>query len=133
MTHCPICNGILEHTTKMVEYSYKNHTKKIEQIGDYCTVCSESFLCAKDLKHSQKSISNFKREVEHLLSTEELKRIRKQSHLTQKEASELFGGGVRAFHKYETAEINQSKPLDILLRLIDMKKITLEDIKKVAT
>jgi len=42
----------------------------------------------------------------------------------------LFGGEVRVFHKYETAEITQSKPLDILFRFFDSNKITLDDIKK---
>lgn len=53
-------------------------------------------------------------------------------HLNQQEASALFGGGVHAFYKYETAEITQSKPLDILFRLLDQKKISLDDIKQVA-
>ena len=132
MTHCPICNGNIEFTTKKVTYTYKEHTRDIEQSGEYCISCGESFLSPKDLKSTQKDIANFKREVDNLLTTEELKRIRKKSHLTQQEASNLFGGGIRAFHKYETAEITQSKPLDILFRLIDSNKITLEDVKQAA-
>jgi HTH-type transcriptional regulator/antitoxin MqsA len=130
MTHCPICSGPIEFTTKKVTYTYKEHTKEIEQSGDYCLNCKESFLSAKDLKSTQKDIANFKREVDNLLTTEELKRIRKRFHLSQQEASNLFGGGLRAFHKYETAQITQSKSLDILFRLIDSNKITLDDIKK---
>ena len=132
MTNCPLCNGTIENTTKTITYTYKENSKDIKQTGNYCSVCGESFLSPKDLKSTQKDIVNFKREIDHLLTTEELKRIRKKSHLTQQEASNIFGGGLRAFHKYETAEITQSKPLDILLRLIDADKITLEDIKKAA-
>lgn len=132
MINCPICKGTLKNTTKTIVYKYKNHTKNIKQKGEYCTSCGESFLSPKDLKSTQKDIVNFKREVDHLLTTQELKRIRKKFHLTQKEASNLFGGGVRAFHKYETAEVTQSKPLDILFRLIDSNKITLEDIKQLS-
>ncbi len=132
MTNCPICNGTIERTIKLIEYKYKGHTRNIKQVGDYCIKCGESFLTPKDLKSTQKEIVNFKREIDHLLTTEELKRIRKKSHLTQEEASNIFGGGVRAFHKYENAEINQSKPLDILFRLIDLKKITVDDIKQVS-
>ena len=62
----------------------------------------------------------------------QLKRIRKKLHITQQDASEVFGGGIRAFHKYETAESTQSKPLDILLRLIDSNKISFDDVKSVA-
>jgi len=60
MTHCPICNGNLEFTTKKVTYTYKEHTKDVEQLGEYCASCGESFLSRKDLKSTQKDIRNFK-------------------------------------------------------------------------
>lgn len=132
MTNCPICNGKIEYTSKMVTYKYKDHSEQINQSGEYCLECGESFLSPKDLKATKKEIADFKREVEHLLKSDDLKRIRKKTNLTQEEAAVLFGGGIRAFHKYETGENIQSKPLDILLKLIDMKKISIDDIKQVA-
>lgn len=132
MKNCPICNGSIEYTTKVISYKYKDHTKDISQSGEYCTNCEESFLSPKDLKNTQKNIVNFKREVDHLLTTEEIKKIRKKAHLSQQEASNIFGGGVRAFHKYESAEVTQSKPLDILFRLIDEGRVSIDDIKRVA-
>jgi len=131
MKNCPICDGAIEYTSKVITHTYKNHTKNIKQQGEYCTVCKESFLSPKDLKATREEIVNFHREIDHLLTTNELKRIRKKSNLTQQDAAVLFGGGIRSFHKYETAEITQSKPLDILFRLIDQKKISLDDIKQV--
>ncbi|MDQ1263000.1 MAG: HTH-type transcriptional regulator / antitoxin MqsA, partial [Campylobacterota bacterium] len=119
MTNCPICNGKIEHTSKIITYEYKNHSVQINQLGEYCSECGESFLSPKDLKSSKKEIADFKREVDHLLKSDDLKRIRKKTNLTQEEAAVLFGGGIRAFHKYETGENIQSKPLDILLKLID--------------
>lgn len=132
MTNCPICNGKIEYTSKMVRYEYKNHSVQINQSGEYCSECGESFLSPKDLKSSKKEIADFKREVDHLLKSDDLKRIRKKTNLTQEEAAVLFGGGIRAFHKYETGDNIQSKPLDILLKLIDMKKISIDDIKQLA-
>lgn len=128
MTNCPICNGKIEYTSKMVRYEYKNHS----QSGEHCPECGESFLSPKYLKASKKEIADFKIEVDHLLKSDDLKRIRKKTNLTQEEAAVLFGGGIRAFHKYETGDNIQSKPLDILLKLIDMKKISIKDIKQVA-
>jgi len=116
----------------MTTYSYKNHSIKIEQSGEYCTKCGEAFLSAKDLKTTKLQIANFKRKIDHFLTTDELKRIRKKLHISQQDASEIFGGGIRAFHKYETAEVTQSKPLDILLRLIDENKISFDDVKSIA-
>jgi len=66
-----------------------------------------------------------------ILLTNELKKLEK-INLTQEDAATLFGGGIRAFHKYETAEATQSKPLDVLLRLIDSNKISLDDVRRVA-
>ncbi len=131
MKSCPICDGTLKREDKVVVYSYKDHTEEILQSGDYCTECKEGFLSPKDLKVSQKAIADFKREVDHLLTTDEVRAIRKKLKLTQEKASSLFGGGIRAFHKYETGENAQSKPLDILLKLIDSGKLSMDDIQAV--
>ena len=131
MKSCPICDGVLKREDKVVVYRYKDHTKEILQSGEYCTECKEGFLSPKDLKVSQKAIADFKREVDHLLTTDEVRAIRKKLKLTQEKASSLFGGGIRAFHKYETGENAQSKPLDILLKLIDNGKLSMDDIQAV--
>ncbi len=132
MTNCPICNGDVAYATQAISYSYRNHTTAVKQSGYYCTQCGEGFLSPKDLKATKKEMIDFQRKVDNLLTTDELKKIRKKIKLTQQDAAMLFGGGIRAFHKYETAEATQSKPLDILLRLIDSNKISLEDVRKVA-
>jgi len=131
MKSCPICDGTLKREDKTVVYSYKDHTKEILQSGEYCTECKEGFLSPKDLKVSQKAIADFKREVDHLLTTDEIRAIRKKLKLTQEKASVLFGGGVRAFHKYETGENAQSRPLDILLKLMDSGKESVDDLQRI--
>ncbi len=132
MKTCPICGGEVQYATKNVTHSYKKHTQIFKQSGEYCNSCGEGFLSPKDLKSTKEDIVNFHRKIDQLLSTKELKRIRKKINLKQKEASILFGGGIRSFSKYETAQITQSKPLDILLRLIDQEKISIDDIRQVA-
>ena len=129
MRVCPICDGEIKREEKKVTYRYKEHTRDIVQSGEYCTQCHEGFLSPKDLKISQKSISDFRREIDNLLTTDEIRAIRKRLKLTQEGASSIFGGGVRAFHKYETGENTQSRPLDILLKLIDRGKVTIDDIE----
>jgi HTH-type transcriptional regulator/antitoxin MqsA len=129
MKVCPICDGEIKREERIITYRYKEYTKDILQVGDYCVECGEGFLSPKDLKASQKAISDFKREIDNLLTTDEIRTIRKKLKLTQEKASSIFGGGVRAFHKYETGENTQSKPLDILLKLIDNGKVTIDDIQ----
>jgi HTH-type transcriptional regulator/antitoxin MqsA len=131
MKTCPVCDGSLKREDNFITYKYKNYTKEIMQSGEYCTKCGEAFLSSKDLKASQKEIADFKRGIDHLLTTDEIKAIRKKLNLTQEKASALFGGGIRAFHKYESGENAQSRPLDILLKLMDSGKVSLDDLQRV--
>ena len=131
MKTCPICNGTVKQQNKKIDYNYKNHSINLEESSSTCTKCGESFLSQKELKSNQLQLTNFKRTVDNLLTTNEVKRIRKKLELTQKDASEIFGGGIRAFYKYETGENTQSKSLDILLRLIDSHKISINDISSI--
>ena len=131
MKTCTLCGGELIREERTTLYTYKDESKEIPQWADYCVVCGEGFLSSKDLKASQKAIADFKREVDHLLTTDEIRAVRKRLKLTQEKASVIFGGGVRAFHKYETGENAQSKPLDILLKLIDSGKVSLDDLQRV--
>ncbi len=87
--------------------------------------------CSGKPEHKKKDIVDFKHSVDHLLKTEEIKNIRKKLNLTQQEAGKIFGGGIRSFYKYETGENNPHRSLDILLRLIDQKKIDPDDILEV--
>ena len=51
---------------------------------------------------------------------EEMKRIRRKLHFTQKSAVQLLsGGGHNAFSRYERAEVEPPKPLFVLMRLLD--------------
>ena len=131
MKICSVCSGKLIREERTTDYTYKDKTHEILQSADYCVACGEGFLSPKDLKASQKQIADFKRSVDHLLTTDEVRAIRKKLKLTQEKASELFGGGVRAFHKYEIGENTQSRPLDILLKLMDSGKVSVDDLYRV--
>lgn len=129
MKKCPICDNNLEQNKKKVAFNYKNNTLNVMQQGLYCQLCDEMFLSPSDLKATKKEITDFKRSVDGYLQTQEIKKIRKKLKLTQKAAAEVFGGGQRAFYKYEAGEITQNKALDLLLRLFDKNKISIYDIQ----
>ena len=82
-------------------------------------------------KINERNIALAKRHVDNLLAPEDILRIRKKLNLTQAEAAELFGGGVRAFYKYESTTNNPPRSLDILLRLLDSGQLTLDDVKSI--
>jgi len=125
---CPLCNGNLQYGARIESFNYKNKTFTVEMNGEYCNECDESFYNIDDAKKNERNITLAKRHINGMLRPEDITRIRKKMGLSQIQASELFGGGVRSFHKYEKGIIVPPKSLDILLRLIDGGKATLEDV-----
>ena len=132
METCALCGANTIHEIRNRKISYREHTTNIQQPASYCDKCGEAFLSSDDSKATEKAIADFKREVDHLLTSEQIKQIRKKHGITQKEAAELFGGGINAFSKYERGEAIQSKSTDILLRLIDQQKVRVQDIRAIA-
>lgn len=67
-----------------------------------------------------------------LLTGSQLRAIREQLGLSQREASELFGGGPVAFSKYENEDVAQSVAMDRLIRMVEkMGRFGLETLKTV--
>lgn len=130
MNNCPICNGKLNKETRNENTSYKTKTLTIEMCGDYCEECGEGFFDDKEQALITNRILLAKRKADNLLTPESIKRIRKKAKLTQVEAQEIFGGGVNAFSKYERAEITQPRSTDLLLRLIDANKLSIEELRQ---
>ena len=128
---CPICGGNLieEKRKRVVEYKGKQIT--IKQPADWCKSCGEGFLNSRHIKATRGELTGLKRTVDNLLTPEKIKKFRKKFKLTQEKASIIFGGGKRAFSKYERGEINQTKSTDLLMRLLNAGKITIEDIEKI--
>ena len=129
--NCPICGkGQLVRDSRPTEYTFRGINFNVGQPGLYCPACGESFLSSEDLRASEDAVRKIKREIGDLLTPVEIKQIRLSQKLSQKEAGILFGGGPTAFSKYERGEILQSKPLDIILRLLKAGKLSVGDIRE---
>jgi HTH-type transcriptional regulator/antitoxin MqsA len=107
---------------------YRGATYTYSQPGDYCEDCGEGFLTPEDLDATFIGQVEFKRQCDRLLSPSEVLEIRKTLGITQAQAGDLFGGGINAFSRYERGEVEQSRALDLLLRLLrsgnlDMRQI----------
>lgn len=128
---CPICGqGILKKEVRDEIFEYKGCSKIIPNYVTYsCPECGESIVDSASLKASGKLLKDFQREVDGLLSGMEIKRIRLKLGLTQTEMSEVLGGGTKAFARYESDSICQSKAMDTLLRILDRFPHVLQVIK----
>jgi HTH-type transcriptional regulator/antitoxin MqsA len=128
---CPLCESPLVRETPNVNAVYKDKNFSYPQPGEWCSQCGEGFLSVGDLASSKKQRTDQKRIIDHRLISDEIKKFRKSNKLSQKKAGELFGGGPKAFSKYERGEVIQNKSLDILMRLINARKISIGDVEEV--
>ena len=130
---CPICgHEELRVITRDFPYAYKGETVVIKDVtGQYCSSCDEMILSGKDLQRvSEECLALNKRVNAEVMDPNFVYSIRKKLQLTQKEASEIFGGGPNAFSRYETGKALPPLSLIHLLRLLDSHPALLDEIKQ---
>ena len=130
MKKCPFCeNGVMERKTlRETHHTYKGHTLEIDQPGEYSAACEEGILSPEDLQATQKQIRDFHAKVDGLLTSDEIRKIRKKLNLTQKKAAEIFGGGPNAFSRYERGEATPLRSTINLLKILNNHPEQLQEI-----
>ena len=116
---CPICGEFSsEHKIKPMTYTYRKVDFVIDQPAQWCDSCGEGIIDGKDSKAVASIIQAEKARIEGLLTPEEIKSVRKKLKLTQKNAAELFGGGINAFNRYEKGRLPVPRSLSQLLMIL---------------
>jgi len=128
---CPICQtGCLETTVKNKTFEYKGKSITIPNYKIYyCSVCEDGIVDNKTLKETEKILTDFRRKVDGLLTSDEIKAIREKYGLTQKEFAELLDVGEKTFTRYENGQVTQSRAMDILLRYLNDDPSVIEKLK----
>lgn len=119
---CPVCGAAeLVHDTRDIPYTYKGETTLIPAVtGDYCPACAEVVLDMADAKHYGSLVRAFNQQVNAaFVQPEFITRVRKKLCLDQKEAAEIFGGGINAFSRYENGKSRPPLALVKLLKVLD--------------
>lgn len=118
---CPVCGkGSLKKEIIEERFTYKGQSMTIPNYIVYrCNLCGEAIVDKQTLKSSGKQLKNFKCKVDGLLTGDQIKDIRRRLGFTQEQMSELLGGGLKSFARYEAGKICQSKAMDNLLRILD--------------
>lgn len=122
VSQCPICgHDDIQKKVGIETFQYKGNNFDYPHYITYeCQSCGEEIVDKKTLKESGRAIRDFYRQVDGLLTSQEIRRIRETKLcLTQDKASELLGGGAKSFARYENSEVIQSKAMDKLLRVLD--------------
>lgn len=129
--HCPLCGEkTYYHQIKPLTLRYKNHSITVKQPGYWCDSCGEGVIGGKDRKVTQKELQAFQSKVDGLLTPDDIRHIRGRLHIKQKEACDLFGGGVNAFSRYERGETPIPRSLSLLLSLLDRHPDLLSELNK---
>jgi HTH-type transcriptional regulator/antitoxin MqsA len=119
---CPSCGATtLVHDTRDVPYTYKGETTILPQVtGEFCPACDESILDAAESRRTMQLMLGFSKQVNaSFVDPEFIVSVRKKLDLDQREAAEIFGGGVNAFSRYENGKTKPPLALVKLLKVLD--------------
>ena len=119
---CPVCGAAeLVHDTRDLPYTYKGETTVIPAVtGEFCPACAEGVLDMNESERYGLMISSFHKQVNAaFVQPEFITTVRKKLKLDQREAGEIFGGGVNAFSRYENGKTKPPLALVKLLKVLD--------------
>jgi HTH-type transcriptional regulator/antitoxin MqsA len=131
---CPHCGRAkLVHDTRDMSYTYKAETTVIPAVtGDFCPACDEAVLDMAESTRTSALMLAFNRQVNAaIVDPEFIAGVRKKLALDQREAAEIFGGGVNAFSRYENGKTKPSLALVKLLRVLDKHPDLLDEVRAV--
>ena len=129
---CPVCGAAeLIHDTRDLPYTYKGETTLIAAVtGDFCPACAESILDAAESNRVMREMSAFSKQVNAaIVDPSFITTVRKKLDLDQREAAEIFGGGINAFSRYENGKTKPPLALVKLFRLLDRHPDLLNEVR----
>lgn len=118
-----LCCGAAEliHDTRDMPYTYKGENTTIPAVtGDFCPACGEVVLNREQGDRYSEMVGLFQRQVNAAyVDPDYIAKVRRKLNLDQRQAAELFGGGVNAFSRYENGKTKPPLALVELLKLLD--------------
>ncbi|WP_417446947.1 type II toxin-antitoxin system MqsA family antitoxin [Kangiella sp.] len=116
MNHCTNCESSnIQIINEQVPFSYKSKTVELVLHSTVCRDCGDEYVSADQIKEADNLYRQARADIDGILKPEEIREIRKCFGYTQEEASQIFGGGSRAFGKYERGEVNVSTSMNSLM------------------
>ncbi|MFS8973758.1 type II toxin-antitoxin system MqsA family antitoxin [Cupriavidus necator] len=129
---CPECGAAeLVRDVRDIPYTYRGETTVLEAVrGEFCPACGESVTDWEESDRVMKLMNAFHRQVNaSFVDPAYIVQVRKKLDLDQREAAEIFGGGVNAFSRYETGRTKPPLALVKLLKLLDRHPELLEEVR----
>ena len=129
---CPSCGAAeLVRDTRDIPYTYKSESTVIPAVtGDFCPACGETVLEPDESVRTSAMMLEFNKQVNaSIVDPDFIASVRKKLALDQREAAEIFGGGVNAFSRYENGKTKPSLALVKLLKVLDRHPDLLSEIR----
>ena len=129
---CPCCGAAeLIHDTRDMSYTYKGESTTIPTVtGDFCPACGEVVLNREHGDRYSEMLGQFQRQVNAAyVDPAYIATIRKRLDLDQRQAAEIFGGGVNAFSRYENGKTKPPLALVKLFKLLDRHPDLLSEVR----
>jgi HTH-type transcriptional regulator/antitoxin MqsA len=129
---CPVCGAAeLIHDTRDLPYTYKGESTVIAAVtGNFCPACAESILDAAESNRVMREMRAFSKQVNAaIVDPSFIASVRKKLDLDQREAAEIFGGGINAFSRYENGKTKPPLALVKLLKLLDRHPDLLNEVR----
>ena len=129
---CPICGAAeMIRDTRDIPYAYKGEATVIPAVlADFCPACEESIPEKGESVRVSTAMLAFTRQVNAAkVEPGFIAGVRRKLDLDQREAAEIFGGGVNAFSRYETGRTKPPVALMKLLKVLDRHPHLLAEIR----
>jgi len=129
---CPSCGAAeLVHDTRDMPYIYKGESTIIPAVtGDFCPACDEAVLGVAESTRTSAAMLGFNKQVNaSIVEPGFIESVRKKLALDQREAAEIFGGGVNAFSRYELGKTKPPLALVKLFKILDHHPDLLDEIR----
>jgi len=131
---CPVCGAAeLIHDTRDLPYIYKGETTVIPAVtADFCPACDESITDMAETERVMREMQAFNKQVNAaIVDPGFIASVRKKLNLGQREAAEIFGGGINAFSRYENGKTKPPLALVKLLKVLDRHPELIHEIRTV--
>lgn len=129
---CPTCGAAeLVRDTRDLPYTYKGESTVIPAVtGEFCPACGEAVLELGESARTSQLMLEFNKQVNaSIVDPTFIASVRKKLNLDQREAAEIFGGGVNAFSRYENGKTKPPLALVKLLKVLDRHPDLLSEIR----
>jgi HTH-type transcriptional regulator/antitoxin MqsA len=131
---CPSCGAAeLIHDTRDITYTYKGESTTIPAVmGEFCPACDESVTDMTETNRVMREMQAFNRQINAaIVDPVFIANVRKKLNLGQREAAEIFGGGINAFSRYENGKTKPPLALVKLLKVLDRHPDLLNEVRTV--